>query len=351
MSITSEALALQHQLDDSLTRVTDQQVRDLVAAWVRAWDEVAGDLDDAVQQLLADSQAGGVVAKMLMVRNVALTTALDYIGHRLTSLASEAGVRIVGDVGVVVRTAAAAQAPIIGAMLPADYDLTGTVQAATLEAIISRSATQITSQTFPLGAEAYDAMRRELVRGVVVGANPRHTAQRIMDRAEQRFNGGLSRALTIARTETLDAHRAGAGAGQQAHSGVLTGWVWGAHLSPRTCPACMSMNGREFPLTTPGPDGHQQCRCARIPQTRTWAELGIDVDEPPSVVPTPASTRAWFDGLSETEQLSIMGPERLALLRAGRISWDDLATLRSTPGWRDSWQITPVRDLRRLAAA
>lgn len=350
MSITSESLRLQAALESSLTKVTDQQVRDLTMAWVRAWDETAGDLDDAIAQLLADHETGGVVAKALVTRNRLLLASLYTIGRSLDQLATSAGVRILGDVRGVVQAAADAQAPILGAQLPADYDLTGTVQAATIDAIVLRSAAQITSETYPLAADAYDVMRRELLRGVVVGANPRHTAQRIMDRAEMGFNGGLARALTIARTESLDAHRAGAGAGQQAHGDVLTGWVWGAHLSPAICPACLSMNGREFPLSTPGPHGHQNCRCARVPKTKTWAELGIAIPEPPSAAPTPEETRAWFDSLPETEQLKIMGRERLDLLRAGRIGWDDLAVVRSTPGWRDSYVVTPVRDLRARAA-
>lgn len=350
MSITSESLRLQAQLDREVGRIVDQQTRDLTAAWVRAYDETAGDLDQAVRQMLADAETG-IVAKALMVRNQRLLAALDYIGRQLGALAQGAGIRILGDVRHVVQTAADAQAPILGAQLPADYDLEGTVSGATIDAIVRRTATQITSQTFPLGVDAYDAMRRELLRGVVVGANPNHTAARIMDRTEGHFNGGLARAITIARTETLDAHRAGAGAGQQAHADVLTGWVWSAHLGPRTCPACLSMNGREFPLTQPGPQGHQNCRCARVPKTKTWADLGIrGMDEPPDAIRSPGSTRTWFEDLPEADQVAIMGPERLAMLRAGLIEWDDLAALKSTPGWRDSYTITPVRVLRGVAA-
>lgn len=354
MSITSDSLRIQARLDKQVDRIVDQQTRDLTAAWVRAWDETAGDLDQAIRQMLDDAAGDngtGIVAKALMARNRRLLAALDYIGLRLTVLARDAGIRITGDVRHVVQAAADAQADILGAQLPGDYDLTGTVAGSTIDAIVRRTATQITSQTIPLAPDAYDAMRRELIRGVVVGANPNHTAARIMDRSEMRFNGGLARATTIARTETLDAHRAGAAAGQQAHAGVLTGWVWSAHLTARSCPACISMNGREFPLTTPGPEGHQNCRCARVPKTRTWADLGIiGMDEPADATPSPDATRVWFDGMPEADQLAVMGPERLALLRSGQIGWDDLATLTSTPGWRNSWQITPVAVLRRAAA-
>lgn len=351
MPVTGRSLQLQAQLEQQLQAVTDQQTRDLTGAWVRAWDETAGDLDTAIELLLRDAM-GGVVAKALVTRNTRLLGALTQIGRSLTALATQAGVRILGDVRQVTDQAAIDQAPIIGAQLPTDLpQLTSGVNAATIDAIVQRTATQITSRTYPLAPDAYDAVQRELLRGIVVGANPRHTADRILARTETQFNGGLTRALTIARTETLDAHRTGAAAGQAAHADVLTGWVWTTHLSDRTCPACLAMNGRVFPLTQPGPQGHQNCRCSRVPLTVSWAELGIHLPEPASLQPTRRSTQGWFDGLSRHEQLSIMGPERLQLLQGGHIGWDDLATLTSTPGWRDSWQITPVSVLRARAAA
>lgn len=352
MTITAQALDLQHQLDQQLTKVTDQQTRDLTAAWVRAWDETSADLQDAITALLK-AETAGVVAKALVTRNVRLLTALSQIGRSLTMVANQAGVRIIGDVRQVVADAAARQARIIAAQLPRDLAaVPSLVNASTIDAIVMRTATQITSATYPLAADAYDAVQRELLRGIVIGANPQHTAARMLKRTETAFNGGLTRALTIARTETLDAHRAGAGAGQAAHADVLAGWVWQTHLSERTCPACLSMNGRVFPLSEPGPYGHQNCRCARVPVTKTWAELGFPgMKEPEDQRPTPQGTQAWFEALPEREQVAIMGPERLRLLRAGAISWDDLASLVQNPGWRPSWQITPVRDLRTRAVA
>jgi hypothetical protein len=41
-----------------------------------------------------------------------------------------------------------------------------------------------------------------------------------------------------------------------------------------------------------------------------------------------------------------MGAERLQLLQSGAISWDDLSTRRQTDGWRDSFGVTPLKNLR-----
>lgn len=281
MPVTGRSLRLQAQLERQLQHVTDQQTRDLTVAWVRAWDETAPDLQDAIDELLAQ-QTAGVVAKALVTRNTRLLYALDQIGRNLTTLASQAGVRILGDVRQIVQDAADRQAAIIGAQLPdIAPGLPSLVNAATIDAIVGRTATQITNATYVLAPDAYDAVQRELLRGVVIGANPRHTADRIIARTETAFNGGLMRALVISRTETIDAHRAGAAAGQAAHADVLTGWVWNTHLSERTCPACLSMNGRVFPLSEPGPHGHQNCV---LP--------GAVVSGPRAL----ASTTRWFEG-------------------------------------------------------
>jgi len=102
------------------------------------------------------------------------------------------------------------------------------------------------------------------------------------------------------------------------------------------------MHGTEFPLDTPGPDDHPNGRCSRTPITRSWRDLGINIPEPPSVIP---DAQAAFANLSQADQLRIMGPTRLDLLNRGDIKWSDLSTRRENPGWRASHNITPVRDL------
>ena len=48
-----------------------------------------------------------------------------------------------------------------------------------------------------------------------------------------------------------------------------------------TCPRCMALDGRTFPsvaLGAPLPL-HPRCRCMYVPVTKTWKELGFDVEE------------------------------------------------------------------------
>jgi SPP1 gp7 family putative phage head morphogenesis protein len=337
MPVTARTLRLQQALARELAAITDAQVRDLVSAWADAWDEVAPDLQAALAEVVA---AGGKVSRAQMLRAERLRAVLGVIATNLTELATHAGVRLTGDVATVVAQAGAAQAAIVDTQLPAGSKLVNLqawsrVDEDTVAAIVKRTTEQITSLTRPLAPEAYQAVRRELIRGVAAGSNPRAVAARMVQRAEGRFNGGLARATMIARTEMLDVHRAAAALGQEQHAEVLAGWVWNTHLDARTCPACIAMAGREFPIEEPGPLGHQNCRCARTPVVRSWADLGFgDLKEPESVLP---DAEAWFAGLSEGEQKRILGAGRYEAWRRGDFPISAWAERRSTSGWRDSY--------------
>ncbi|WP_109507348.1 phage minor head protein [Nocardioides speluncae] len=337
MPTTAETLRLEWQLRAELAGVLDSQTRDLVRAWAVAWDEVAPDLHQAIL-LLAQDAEGGRIRRGTLARNRLLRAALTTIGDQLQDLAARSGVRINADVGDVVDQAGRTQALIIASMLPPnrpmiDLGSWSRIHPLRVEAMVRRTTQQITASHIPLAPQASAAVRRELVRGISVGSNPRHTADRIVARAERPFNGGLSRALTISRTETLDAHRAAAQLGQSQHASVLTGWVWLTNLDPRTCRACIGMHGTMFPLDAPGPEGHQQCRCARSPQTRSWADLGIDLPEL-DVMP---DADAWFARLPEREQRDILGDDGYDAWRAGDFPREQWAELRDNPKWRQSY--------------
>lgn len=340
MPVTTRTLRLQRELDDALTRVTDAQTRDLVRAWVTAWDEVAPDLTAVLLDMLV---AGDRVTRTQLLRSTRLRKALAVIADKLDTLAADAGVRITSDLQAVIDMAGGAQASVIDSQLPpnspdlVDLQAWSRVDERQISAIVERSTQQITALSKPLSTEAYDAVRRELIRGVASGSNPRETARRIIARAEGGFNGGLNRALTIARTETLDAHRAAAAVAQAQHADVLGAWMWLADLSSRTCPACLAQHGTQHALTEPGPLGHQQCRCSRMPVTKTWAELGFEgLEEPRSLVP---DAEEFFNGLPAADQVAILGRGRYDAWTAGEFPMTAWAERRTTAGWRDSYVV------------
>lgn len=337
MSIDDNSLSAAEQLRARLAAIDDAHTRAMTKAWADAWDVVVEDLDAALVEL-ADAAGEGRITRKAVIRSERLRKALDAIHASLDDLFTQAGQATIDTLADVVDAAGNAQEVLIASQLPeaerAIVNAWSGVDRRQIDAIVARSTEQITKLTFPLSDEATAVMRRELVRGLIGGKNPRDTAARMVKRTEGVFNGGLSRALTIARTETLDAHRAGAAVADRANTDILAGWVWMASLSTRTCSACWGMHGQEFPITQSGPEGHQNCRCARVPKTKTWAELGFDIEEPPSLMP---DAETVFDGLSASTQRDILGPRRHDAWKAGDYPINSWATKRTNDRWRDSW--------------
>lgn len=347
MAVTARTLRLQQQIAADIARINDDQTRVLVAAFADAWDEVSPDLTAVLVEMLV---AGDRVTRSQLLRSERLRKALAVIAARLDALAAGAGVRIIGDLRRVIDQAGGAQASVIDSQLPPnsglldDLDSWSRVDERQIGAIVDRVTGQITSRLRPLSRDAMAVVRRELLRSVAAGSNPRATARRILQRVERGFNGGLSRALTIARTETLDAYRAGAALGRAEHADVCTGWRWVTTFSARTCPACLGMAGTIHPLGEPGPLGHPNCRCTAVPVVKSWAQLGFpDIEEPPDLLPDP---QAWFDSLTDAEQRTILGPSRLAAYQAGHYPMRGWAHRRTNDGWRDSYQVAPLPNQR-----
>lgn len=337
MAANDNTRALLAQIRSRLTKIEDEHTRQMVAAWAHAWDDVSQDLAIALNELAL--QAGdGHITRSAILKSQRLANGLNVIEQHLNALFTESGTAAVTQLHPIVDHAGRTAEQLIGSQLPASERrlLNGwdTVDPNQVKAIAQRTTEQITKTSFPLASEATANMKRELVRGLIGGQNPRVVAAKMLERTEGLFNGGLSRALTIARTEMLDAHRAGAMLSEQANKDVLQSWTWSATLSSRTCPACWGMDGMEFPLEQPGPDGHQNCRCVRVPNTKSWRDLGIKLDEPPSLLP---DAEATFNGLDRSEQLAILGPSRFNAWRAGNYPMDSWAEKRTNSGWRDSY--------------
>jgi SPP1 gp7 family putative phage head morphogenesis protein len=345
MAVTAETLRIVDRLRRDLTVMTNAQTLALTRAWVEAWDVLAPDFQAAIVELLAGA-TDGKVSRATVAKNIRLRDALQTTRTMLDELTRTTEGVIVNDVGQAVLDAVDGHAALVGSQLPPNTAAAGVsftrMSPDALAAIVERTTKQIHSTTLPLPADVERVMKRELIRGIAVGENPRATARRMIKQTEGRFNGGLTRALTIARTETLDAHRAATKASEKANKTILEEWEWHAALNARTCPSCWSKHGTRHPLDEDGPLDHQNGRCARVTVTKSWKDLGFDIEEPPSLT---KDAEAVFKDLTPETQRDIMGAQRLELLQSGKVSWADLSAVKSTDGWRDSHVVVPVKDL------
>lgn len=354
MAIGRETLRLLDGMRVDMLRPVDDASSALIRAWGSTWNELAVEWDSALSDLIGASRDGKWPSRAQIRRAKKVQAALSVTREALLDLSRQMPVTVTQALPTMADDAIEWSRRLTASQYPAEAGTVtqiasnfDRVDPRAVDAIVRRTTERVTSLARPLSAQAEQAMRSSLVRGVALGQNPREAARAMLARVEGDFNGGRNRALVIARSEMLDAHRAAGMAQDVANSENLTGWQWGATLDRRTCPSCLSKHGSLHPVDEPGPYDHQQGRCARIPKAKSWRDLGFDIDEPADIFP---DARSWFDGLPGEDQEFVMGRARLDLLQSGQVSWDDLATRRTTDGWRDSFAPTPVKDLRAKAA-
>lgn len=146
-----------------------------------------------------------------------------------------------------------------------------------------------------------------LARGIALGQSPRVTAKQL----RAAFGTGLTRALTIARTETLRAYRETTHEIYRANDHILDGWFWVAALTRRTCPACWAMHGSFHPLTE-RLDDHPNGRCSAAPSVRGRASRITQTG------------KQAFAALPEVQQRGILGPAMFAAWQDGAVHlWPD----------------------------
>lgn len=357
MAVTSSTLQLLQAMRTVVGGYADEAVRDLAAQWVQAWARIAPTWQQAIAVLVGWAAEHGrwpTPVELVRVEQVGQATAAA--AEELDALAAATTAACVAAAVAAIAATADGEPGVFASQLPPAYRADGArrfgerILPTALDVIRVRVTQAIVAQTRPLSADAQAAMRRELVRGVRVGANPNETARRMVASVNGAFEGGLDRATVIARTEVLDSYRTASRYAHDANADVLDGWTWIATVTgksaTRTCPACWAMHSRVFPVNTSGPDGHQQCRCARLPHAKPWRALGIDLDEPDDSTP---DRQAAFDALDDAGRLQVMGAARLALFDAGLIGWEDIPVLRENPAWRRSYVPRPLRDLNRIA--
>lgn len=330
----------------------DSATAAVVQSYARAWQLVRDDLLAAAAEAELEAIRDGRPDTPAAYRTARLTQTLE----RLAVLLGRAGELT----GVVVRDAVpplvAIPAEVMGTLADSVQraglygGAVGRVAEAELDAIVRRTTQAITSASRPLSDQAQQQLRSALVRATATGQGPRQAARElirstrtplerggigeaVVANAREGFAGGMTRAMTIVRTELIDASRQATTATYLAAGDLVTGWQWVATRSERTCSACWAMHG-----TVHAPDehqdGHQQCRCTQSP---------ILAGERPGDTGVP-DREALFRGMTRSQQLSAIGRDRLAYLDAGG-SWDDLVQQRNNRGWRSSRVPVPVKEL------
>lgn len=168
-----------------------------------------------------------------------------------------------------------------------------------------------------------------LVEGVARGEHPVKLAR---DLVQQGLARDLQRVQSITRTEMLRASREATLEGYR-NSGVVVGYQRMSALSLRSCIGCIASHGRKYPLSVPFEE-HPNGRCYPVP-VLDWNDAEPMLDG-----------KQWFDSLTDGDRRQILAPGAFDLYKAGKVDFNQLASLRIDPVWGNSILPTPVSQLR-----
>lgn len=327
MATTNEAirdLEIRHQVQ--VQRLSSGVVKKLIPLLDRADAEI-------VAKLLARGDV--LEGSFTSVRLQKLLDAVRDINH---SAHVAAGKALTAELLGIAGYEAGFQQRLIGSALPMAWDFVSP-SAEMLKAAVTARPFQgrlLKEWVSELG----DAKARRLRDAVRLGVIQGETISQIVARvrgtkalgyADGIMNIGRRGAEAMVRTAVAHTTTAARDEMYKANADLIASEQWVSTLDTRTCPHCMALDGQKFEVgqgtRTPA---HIGCRCIRVPVTKSWRELGFDIDE------LPPGTRATMDGqVSATEtydswlrkqsgevQDEALGPTRGALFRSGNLPVD-----------------------------
>lgn len=151
----------------------------------------------------------------------------------------------------------------------------------------------------------------------------------------------INHTATAARQETF-----------RANADLIKGWRFVATLDGRTTVQCASLDGKVFDVGTgPLPPRHFNCRSTMAPVTKSWRELGFDIDELPvgtrasmnGQVPATETYQTWLRRQPAEFQDEVLGASKGKLFRRGNLPLEKFVDLNGAAMSLD--------DLRRTEAA
>lgn len=304
---------------------------DLARRYGLAYQRIAERLD-ALLAVVSKAQAAGVpVSRSWLMRQVRYTSLMRQVDAEMRQYGQYAAGLVEGEQRRAIGLALAHSEQLALTSLgppPAGVIVRwNAVPTAALQSLAGalQDGSPLLSLFDALGTATSAKIQEALFSGVTMGQSPV-----VIARAVRRASGmSLTRALTISRTEVLRSYRSASIANYAANPGIVKAWRWSCARGRRTCSICWAMHGRTFPVTTPF-GSHPACRCAAVPVTTTWAELGFS-NVPDAPLPPDGPT--LFARLSAAEQRGILGAGKYDLYAAGKLQLGQLVGERLDPRW------------------
>jgi SPP1 gp7 family putative phage head morphogenesis protein len=295
----------------------------LVRAWGTAWQRLEQDAIRLIEQIDAERSAGREVSRALLLRQARVQELQRQVEAEMARLMPFTDETVRQAQGQAIQAALDESRRLVQAGLPFPGQATARLMAAwnrvpvaSLESLVGvlQDGSPLANLLDELGTQTAQDIGEALVNGLVAGRNPRIIAGEM-----RRQSGlGLTRALRISRTEVLRAHRSAALMAYRMNSRVVRGWRRYAKMDIRTCAACIMAHGRFYRLDEM-PDFHVQDRCALIPETVSWSDLGIEGLPETQPVAQEGDGWRWFQDQPADVQREILGGPMYEAWQAGKV--------------------------------
>lgn len=338
-----EAIAAIERFRRRLLQLDSAAAAQLVQAYGPIWQRLESDIQSLTAEILDKQMSIEQVRRLGRLRSLQ-----DQVAVELTRYANTANGAITAAqrAGVALSQESAQQ--VVNAALPrgistrllAEVGIEWNIlPAGAFESFvgIAGDGAPLSQLLAPLGAQAQAGIIQGIGEGIALGKGPRETAGIIRNR----FGMPLTRSLLISRTETLRAYREATRAQYQANSNIVRGYRRHSAKDPRVCMACVALDGTLYRLDEPLNE-HPGGRCALVPETITYKDLGLDVAEDTR---RPETASEWFDSQPEATQRKMMGDKAFEAWQDGEIQLPDLVKITHNDTWGDSATVKPLKEL------
>lgn len=290
---------------------------EMVRAYGQVWRRLRDQIN-ALTQRYHDAQAAGEdVSEAWLFEFDRLQALLDQTEREIAGFARHVDESVKAQQREAIDAAGRHARALTRAAYPAEVAIRFTeVPTDALEDLVGflQDGSPLRSLLDELGPEASESMRKTLITGLATGLGPREIARQ----AKAALGNNLTRALRIARTETLRAYREATRRNYLENSDIVPGWIWLSALDKRTCLVCLLQHGTKHKLEEELND-HPNGRCSMLPMTVSWEQLGIQgVQERPEL----QSGTEWLDKANEDIQRKAFGNGTYGAWSAGKVGLD-----------------------------
>ena len=119
MTLNADAKAADAAAAATTSQIVDDTTRALARAWASAWDEVIGEWDAALRDLVAMSEEGSWPSRREILRAQRAKRAVELTAEKLDQVARDSGLIITRDLPTLTGHGIEAQAQMVLAQLPA----------------------------------------------------------------------------------------------------------------------------------------------------------------------------------------------------------------------------------------